>query len=360
MYSNFLLKILEKYYSVPLIDDKNIGIPKSILIIRQHNQLGDLLACVPLFRAIKEKFPGCKLTVVLSPQNYQGLLKNKYIDTLFVFDKKKLINPDYYFRVKKLLKKEYDLVIVPVTVSISFTSCLLSRFANAKKRIGPLILNGKENKASFFFNYRIEIDWRKHPDSNVSERCLDIVRPFGIDTTNFKSEISTDKSDIKEAENFLSKINKENNPIVIGLHVGAGKEQNRWSLIKYCDLIKQLKDKYNPVFFLTSTNSDLESVRYVQKNCKGITLPEFLNKPISEVAALISKSSLFITNDTGVMHVAGATETSQISIFGPTNPFNWAPVGSNKHFVRKSELIDDITVEDIYKLSQKILDEKFF
>lgn len=342
------------------MDDYDLGTPKDILIIRQHNQLGDLLACVPLFRAIKEKYPECRLTVVLSPQNYQGLVKNKYIDTLFVFDKKKLINPEYLASVKKLLKKEYDVVMVPVTVSISFTSCLLSRIANAKKRIGPLVLNGKMNNAAFFFNYRIEIDWRKQPDSNVSERCLDIVRPFGIDTTNFRSEISFNGKDNAAAERFLSVINKANQKIIIGLHVGAGKVQNRWSLNKYCELIKQLNEKYKAVFYLTAANGDLESVNYVQNKCKEIPLPDFLNKPISEVAALISKSSLFITNDTGVMHVAGATETPQISIFGPTNPFNWAPVGPNKHFVRKSELIDDITVDDIYKLSQKILDEKYF
>ena len=352
--------MLEKFYTVPVMDDYDLGTPKNILIIRQHNQLGDLLACVPLFRAIKEKYPECRLTVVLSPQNYQGLVKNKYIDTLFVFDKKKLINPEYLASVKKLLKKEYDIVMVPVTVSISFTSCLLSRIANAKKRIGPLELNGKENNAAYLFNYRIEIDWRKHPDSNVSERCLDIVRPFGIDTTNFRSEISFNGKDVAAADRFLSVINKTGKNVIIGLHVGAGKVQNRWSLNKYCELIKRLNEKYNAVFYLTAANGDLESVNYVQNNCKDIPLPDFLNKPISEVAALISKSSLFITNDTGVMHVAGATETPQISIFGPTNPFNWAPVGPNKHFVRKSELIDDITVDDIYKLSQKILDEKYF
>ena len=40
--------------------------------------------------------------------------------------------------------------------------------------------------------------------------------------------------------------------------------------------------------------------------------------------------------------MAGSTNTPQISIFGPTNPFNWAPIGENKYFVRKSELIDDV------------------
>ena len=73
------------------------------------------------------------------------------------------------------------------------------------------------------------------------------------------------------------------------------------------------------------------------------------------MAALISKSDLFISNDTGIMHVAGSTDTPQISIFGPTNPFNWAPIGNNKYFIRKSELIDDVSVQDVLKLCETIL-----
>ena len=69
-------------------------------------------------------------------------------------------------------------------------------------------------------------------------------------------------------------------------------------------------------------------------------------------------SDLFISNDTGIMHVAGTTETPQISIFGPTNPFNWAPIGINKYFIRKSELIDDVSVEDVYHLCEMILSKK--
>jgi heptosyltransferase-2 len=56
------------------------------------------------------------------------------------------------------------------------------------------------------------------------------------------------------------------------------------------------------------------------------------------------------------MHVAGATETPQISLFGPTNPFNWAPCGKNKIFIRKSDLIDDIFVDDVLKVCKSLLE----
>jgi heptosyltransferase-2 len=55
------------------------------------------------------------------------------------------------------------------------------------------------------------------------------------------------------------------------------------------------------------------------------------------------------------MHVAGTTKTQQITLFGPTNPFNWAPIGENKLFIRKSDLIDDISVQDVLDLCESVL-----
>ncbi len=65
--------------------------PKNFIIIRQHNQLGDLLAGVSLFRAIKETYPQSNITLIVSPANYSGIIKNKFVDSIFVFDKKKFI-----------------------------------------------------------------------------------------------------------------------------------------------------------------------------------------------------------------------------------------------------------------------------
>ncbi len=344
----------KKIFAVEEEKSLNIGIPKKIIIIRQHNQLGDLLIGVSLLRALKETFPGCNLTLVASPFNYPGLIKNKFIDNLFIFDKKKLFNPIYLKNFLKLLKESYDLAIVPVTVSISFTSNLIARFSNSKIRIGAKSLNGKENKSIFLFDRRVEIDWRKHPDSNVAERSLDIVRPFGINTTNYKSEITFDDEDKKVADEFISSLKLRSNEYLIGFHTGAGKIPNRWSLIKFIALMAKLKEKYEVKFYLTGSSADMEEINYIKKNIRG-EIGCFINKKIPEVAALISKSDLFISNDTGIMHVAGTTDTPQISIFGPTNPFNWAPIGTNKFFIRKSDLIDDISVEDVYSICNSIL-----
>lgn len=355
--SKIIYSFFKIFLSVPENPSRKIISPKKILIVRQHNQLGDLLAGVSLFRALKETFPDSHLSLVVSPINYPGIVKNKFLDRIYVFNKRKLFNPIYIYRTIKIFREDYDLAIVPVVVSISFTSNLIARLAKAKTRIGANSLNGKPNLSSFFFDRRVDLDWRNHPDSNVSEHSLDIVRPFGINTTNYRSEITFDIEDKKQADKFVNEFADKNKKLLIGLHVGAGKPNNRWSLEKYAVLIKKIESKYPTNFYLTGGWAEKEELNYLVENV-DIIFGKFINKPIPQIAALISISDLFISNDTGIMHVAGTTDTPQISIFGPTNPFNWAPIGMNKFFIRKSELIDDVSVDDVYHLCELIFNKR--
>ena len=356
IFSKCLCWIFNKLLHINEIKSKELNSPKDFLIVRQHNQLGDLLSGVSLFRAIKETYPESNITLIVSPFNYPGIVKNKFIDRVFIYDKKKIYNPIYFLKLIKLLREGYDVTIVPVVVSISFTSNLIARLAKSKIRIGCSSLDGKKNTSSFFFDRRVTLDWRRHPDSNVSERSLDIVRPFGINTYNFRSEISFDETDIKSARIFLNELCTIKDNIIIGLHVGAGKVPNRWSLLKFAELIEQVHKNYNTKFYLTGRTADKDAISYL-KNKTNIPIAVFMNKKISEVAALIASSDLFISNDTGIMHVAGTTRTPQISIFGHTNPFNWAPIGENKLFIKKSEIVDDISVKDVLNLCKLLINK---
>jgi len=348
--------LLKKFIAVPELKNKTIGTPQKILVIRQHNQFGDLLASVSLFRAIKETFPNSKITLIASSENYYAVLKNELIDKLFVFDNKKIWNGKYFIQLKKTLKQNYDLAIVPVTVAISLTSCMLAGFANAKIKIGPSSLNGAKNNLAFVFHHRINMDWRKCPDAHVSDFILDIIRPFDIITKNYSSTVWFDEHDVKMVKDFVASFSSQGFDLLIGFHIGAGKLTNKWHVQKFVDLIDRLKSEFNCKFYFTASDADSQEINSV-KNKFGNQAGYFLNKSVPQLAALISISNLFITNDTGVMHVAGAVATSQISLFGPTNPFNWAPVGPTKYFLRKSEFIDDISVEDVFELAKYILEK---
>ncbi len=358
-FSTLFLSIIKLFFSLKENPSKNLGELNSILIVRQHNQLGDVLVGQSFVRAIKEKYPHSKINFILSPQNYKALVGNKNIHSYFVFDKKKILNFQYLYSFLKYLKVGYDACFVPVTVSVSFTSNFLARLSKSRIRVGANSLNAEFNISNFLFDRRVDLDWRKHPDSHYAERILELIRPFGLDTKNFRTEVFFEKIHLSKAEKFLSSIKNNSsteniNQNIIGIHPGAGKPQNIWNLDKVVELIKKLKSEFNCLVFIEGTDADKNELDYIKKH-SDYQIPEFRNKLIQETAALIELTDLFITTDTGTMHIAGSTNTPVISLFGQTNPYNWAPFGENKYFIRKSDFIDDIEVEDVVKLVKTIL-----
>lgn len=329
---------------------------KQILIIRQHNQFGDMLATIPLFRAIKKKFPKSELTVVASPANYAGVTSTSYIDELVVFDKTKLSDFEYLKILGKVLRgKRYDLVIVPSTVSLSFTSHLLAAIAKSDFVIGAKSLNEKGNDAAYLLNKSVELNW-KPENRHVSDFIIDVVRPIGINEKDFTTELVIGNENQKYAEDFFAKFN-HHCELKIGFHVGAGKPQNRWKISNFKELINKLNRIENLCIYFTGSTADEEQIVQMIK-AFGNSAGYLLNKPIPDVAAVITNSDLFITNDTGIMHVAGATDVPQISLFGQTNPLQWAPIGDNKYFIKKEDDINSISVESVYSLALKLLYNK--
>jgi len=351
IFTEFLLK---PFFSIKENQSRELGNPKNILIILQHYSLGLLLTQIPLIRAIKEKFPKVKITAILSSQNYVGLTGNKLIDNYFIFEERKLLNLNYLLSLKSTLSKHYDVAIVPVIDSISLTSLLLMRFSGSLRRIGAKSLNEIDNNFQFLFDSRIELDWRKTPDSHISDFALDILRPFEIDTKDYSINIPSTEKEKTTAQSYL---NKYKGKTIIGLNIDANISKNRWSTIKFIELIEKLNEKYLCHFYLIGKVKNNKLIKFVQ-NKLNFEIEEYQYNSLGEIAEILKNSNLFITNVDDIMFIAGATSVPQISIFGNTNPFNYSPLGNRKYFIRKSDLIDDITVNDVLDKCKKILDKK--
>ena len=90
---------------------------------------------------------------------------------------------------------------------------------------------------------------------------------------------------------------------------------------------------------------------------KGIQ-NKILYKSIRVVGAIIAKSDLFISNDTGTMHVGAMVNAKVIGLFGPTNAYEWGPLNENGAFIQsKSRDINDITVEEVFEKACELLNK---
>lgn len=348
----FILKIFgnfEKNFDTQIETDK----VKNVLIVRQHNQLGDMLCSVPLFAAIRKKFKNAHITLVASPINYEILFSdiNPYIDKVITYQKKPLKNlVDFY---KELKNHDYQIGIVPSTVSISRTSHLINFFSGAKIRVGVRSIDKKYNTTEYLLNVKSDFKWDSKKLHQI-ERNLDVGRQISCDLKEKEKNeimIHLSEDEMKTADKYLKTTFPDKYKLVVSFHPGAGKISNRWSKDNFVKLINLIYEKFHCYILLTSGFIDKEITDSIKAdlttlNIDGVVLE---NTPIREVGAIIKGTDLYITNDTGTMHVAGGVDANLISLFGPTHGYEWAPQGKNKIFIQSpSNNIDDISVEMVF------------
>ena len=336
---------------------------KNILIVRQHNQLGDMICSVPLFAAVRKKFKDAAITLVASPMNYKILFNeiNPFIDDVMVFDKS---TSKHIFRfLKKLRSKKYDIGIVPSTFSISKTSHYINFLSGAKIRAGVNSIDGKNNKVGYLLNVKKDFSWTEKK-VHQSERNLDIGRLIGCDLTpqekkNISIKLSKEETAFAErytAEKFPDKTRK-----IFAFHAGAGKIQNRWDKDNFVNLIKELHKKYFSYVMLTSGPIDKDITEYIKAKLEdasiSVTIPTGMTT--REEGAILEKTDLYISNDTGMMHVAAYMNSSVIGLFGPTHGYEWAPINNSGSYIQSlSADINRISVERVFEEAIKHIEKK--
>jgi ADP-heptose:LPS heptosyltransferase len=327
---------------------------KAILVVRQHNQLGDMLCAVPLLRTLRNRFPDAWITLVTSRVNDAIMQHHPYINETLCYKQQPLTALWGFYR--SLRKRGYDLAIVPASISLSSTSSFIALLSRATVRVGPQSFNGLKNPTSFCFTTPVTLDWTNKTRRHHALRNLDIVASFGIGTNDLTSVIGITTEERKTAAAFIKPLRLKY-PLLVGFHPGAGKPPNRWHAKRFAAIANKLSREFNAGILITSGPMDEIPVQEMREHlqCPSILIQ---SGHIRSDAAIIDQLDLCITNDTGIMHVAGATRTQVLALFGPTDPLQWSPIGQKNHYIAsKDEDINSITEEEVYDVAGIILNE---
>ncbi len=330
------------------------GSVKRIIVIRQHNQFGDVLCTVPLLRALANKFKPEELAVVVSPQNKDALANCPYVTALINYDKLSFYKkPSLFFDFVRKLRKEYDVLLVPSNVSLSLTNDIMAFFVRAKMKIGPASLENSSNKTSSVYDVAVNLAWGSGP-VHQCHRNMEVASPLGFDkkSEDGRLEYFVRESSAGEAQKFVARLSSEARRKV-ALHAGAGKVPNRWNVTNFAALSDLLQNELEADIFLTEGPMDHDVVDALAAMIKS-PFVRVRNRAISFVAALLQQMDLVVTNDTGIMHLAAAVGAPTLSLFGPTDPLQWAPLGKRHRFIlaRQGD-INTIGVDKVFSLAKK-------
>ncbi|HUD00722.1 MAG TPA: glycosyltransferase family 9 protein [Rhabdochlamydiaceae bacterium] len=268
--------------------------------------LGDTLWGTPAIRALRETYPAAYIGVITSSMGKQVLQSSPHIDEIFVVKEPPLFS--LFKLLPTLIKRKIaKILIFHISQRPMLPFCTLLG-------AGRIIGTEKINKdLDFLLTDKLETK-RIHE----IERRLQIVEAAGAKSVSKHMEFFPSPEDHQKASALLP------SGLVIGLHPGAKDKFKQWPPSHFITLGRRLKEKLGCQIVVTGTPAEKSLVEEIVNSIEG-AVGIYEGVSIPTFAALIGKLSLYITNDTGPLHIACATTTPTIALFTPTDPVLCGP-----------------------------------
>lgn len=293
---------------------------KKILIIKPA-AIGDVLLSTPVAENIRYHFPDAEIHFLTQMYCRDALTGNPYISRVLTYN---LEWDSGWFIIKKIRKSKYDLIIDlfcnPRTALITFLS-------GAKYKVG-FRFRGRT------YAYNIKIKRRSNETHNVNFN-LDSVKALGLEIITSTPKFYINDVHREFAENFFSE-NDLNRYKTIGINPSGTWPTKVWYPEKFIELIRLFGNGFKFVLFW-GNKKELDVARKIQSDSggKSVLIPDV---NLKYLGAIVQKCNVFLTNDTGPMHIASALGCNIVAIFGPTNPKLQGPLNKNSVVVSNDKI----------------------
>jgi lipopolysaccharide heptosyltransferase II len=305
-----------------LIVDRSIV--HRILVIKLGG-VGDVLLSTIVTKNLRLAFPDAKIHFLASSACVDILKGSPFLDGIVVFDRSKMSGLELIRRVRQ---GGYDLVI---DLFGNPRTALVTRLSKARYRVG-FRFRGRT------YAYNVVVDPRGGEVHNTQFN-LDAIEAIGVAIQDRNIYFHVSPADERYVSNILHEA-KLGSSFVVGLNVGGGWYTKRWGLERFAELADRLIEVYDASVVLlwgADQLSDVNMVRSLMKH--NVFIPPSTTLP--QLAALMRKCSVVVSNDSGPMHLASAVGTPVLGIYGPTNPQLQGPYG-NQHLVVRNEGLECI------------------
>ena len=288
--------------------------------------LGDLLCATPAFRALRRRFPAAEIALIGLPWAAAFVARAPALDRLVPF-------PGY-----------------PGIAEGPRDPALTAAFLAEARAHGydlALQLHGDGRSSNGFvaeLGAPRTLGYRPGaaPDPRLTRslpylvgehevrRWVRVLAPLGIaPEPSPRPDLDLTAADIAGAAALLAGTGG-GGPLV-GLHVGAKEEGRRWPIAHFAAVAERLVARHDARIVLTGGESERPLTEALRRAARVPLLDLAGRTDLGQFAAVIAALDLLVTNDTGASHLAAATGTRSVVLFGPSRPAEWAPLDGARH-----------------------------
>ena len=310
---------------------------------------------MPALRAIRETFPDGKMTVAVGKPGGEIIRMSGQADETIEIDRVALrdgFKPLSIWKVvqitKDIRRRDFDFVID--LHSFSETN-LLGFFSGAPKR---LFGRRRGRSLDFLANFRPQPPLEEtNRTRHQVDRYLDVLKPLEIPNVARVPRLSTEAKDDATVDRLLRKSRADAGAPLVGLFPGAGHEDRCWPLERFAQLAETLiyGDDVRPVIFLGPEEQSMVSAIRNTFPSKAVVLDRLT---IPQLASALARLAVFVSNDTGPMHIAAAVGTPIVLLLDRRAPDTYIPISDPKRVIY-STTIPEISVEEVYAATRELL-----
>ncbi len=279
-----------------------------ILIIR-FSSIGDIVITSPVIRCVRKKYPDAEIHFLTKKEHQSLVDSNPYINEV------KLLKDSFWETVKDVRMQQYDLII--------------DLHKNIRTQLIKIFAGGKSisfNKINFEKWLMVNFKINRLPKIHLVDRYFDALKKLGIENDGEGLDYFIAKTDLETITNFDFTYDK-----YITWAIGAKQKTKQFPAHKIAEALLQ-PEFQEKIIVLIGGKEDMAKANKICTLVNSHRLFDLTGKlTIGQSAAMIQKSALLITNDTGMMHIGAALKKPTISIWGNTIPeFGMYPYyGSN-------------------------------
>ncbi|OGX27757.1 MAG: lipopolysaccharide heptosyltransferase II [Omnitrophica WOR_2 bacterium RIFCSPHIGHO2_02_FULL_48_11] len=281
------------------------------ILVVNVNWLGDVVFSTPVFKALRQAYPGAKITCLGVPRIKAVLENSPCVDAVMVYDEDgRHSTPWGKGRlILELRRQKFDIVFL---LHRSMTRALLAFLAGIPVRVGydikakgPLLTHRVKAAASEELLHR-------------SDYYLRVVESFGVPVKDRICELRVDPAERMNIEEVLKKHGVNDKDFVVVVNVGGNWDLKRWPKENFARLIYRLSREYTVKIVIPGAPKDVELVESIARTSEVSPIILAGQTNLKQLASLLQRANLVISSDSGPLHVAHGVGTSVIGLFGPT------------------------------------------
>ena len=263
------------------------------LVIR-FSSIGDIVLTTPVIRIIKTQIADSEVHFLTKKDNNSILENNKYIDKIHLYTK------DIYNElIEDLVDEQFDFII-------DLHKNIRTHKIKSKLKVPDFSFDKLNYKKWLLVNFNIN----QLPNIHIVDRYLETLKVFDIKNDNLGLDYFISEED------FYSIAGLSNNDKFIVIVIGAKHFTKRLPNDKIIKLINNIEQE----IVLLGGKDDIENARLIEIEVNKDIYNLCGKISLNQSASVISKASLVISHDTGLMHIASAFKRIVISIWGNTVP----------------------------------------